>query len=98
MSSSYSSSRTVQYQAYGSAGGGLQTNLVSGMSSAGAICTTQIRDAREREKREIGLLNDRLADYIEKVSGGNSTYMGLSLRSAWQDTTALPTALRSVIA
>ena len=43
--------------------------LVSGMSSAGAICTTQIRDAREREKREIGLLNDRLADYIEKVSG-----------------------------
>ncbi|CAL2043469.1 CBN-IFC-1 protein [Caenorhabditis brenneri] len=67
MSSSYSSSRTVQYQAYGSAGGGLQTNLVSGMSSAGAICTTQIRDAREREKREIGLLNDRLADYIEKV-------------------------------
>lgn len=47
--------------------GGIPTNLVSGMSSAGAICTTQIRDAREREKREIGLLNDRLADYIEKV-------------------------------
>lgn len=67
MSSSYSSSRTVQYQAYGSAGGGLRNDLVSGMSSAGAICTTQLRDAREREKREIGLLNDRLADYIEKV-------------------------------
>ncbi|CAO4378530.1 unnamed protein product [Caenorhabditis nigoni] len=67
--STYSSSRTVQYQAYGSNSvqNNTQYNLVSGMSSAGAICTTQIRDAREREKREIGLLNDRLADYIEKV-------------------------------
>uniref|UniRef100_A0A8R1DXX4 IF rod domain-containing protein n=1 Tax=Caenorhabditis japonica TaxID=281687 RepID=A0A8R1DXX4_CAEJA len=42
-------------------------HLVSGMSSAGAICTTALRDAREKEKREIGILNDRLADYIEKV-------------------------------
>ncbi|CAI2352823.1 unnamed protein product [Caenorhabditis sp. 36 PRJEB53466] len=36
-------------------------------SGADSICTTRIRDDREREKREIGLLNDRLADYIEKV-------------------------------
>ncbi|CAB3400600.1 unnamed protein product [Caenorhabditis bovis] len=41
--------------------------LASGISTAGVICTTSIRDNREREKREIGLLNDRLADYIEKV-------------------------------
>ncbi|ULT79417.1 hypothetical protein L3Y34_010205 [Caenorhabditis briggsae] len=63
MSRTYSEGRGLASGAYTSGFGG----LVSGMSSAGAICTTQIRDAREREKREIGLLNDRLADYIEKV-------------------------------
>uniref|UniRef100_A0A1I7U7J9 IF rod domain-containing protein n=1 Tax=Caenorhabditis tropicalis TaxID=1561998 RepID=A0A1I7U7J9_9PELO len=64
MSRTYSEGRGLASGAFASGFGG---GLVSGMSSAGAICTTQIRDAREREKREIGLLNDRLADYIEKV-------------------------------
>lgn len=63
MSRTYSEGRGLASGTYASGFG----QLVSGMSSAGAICTTQIRDAREREKREIGLLNDRLADYIEKV-------------------------------
>ncbi|EGT43922.1 hypothetical protein CAEBREN_31744, partial [Caenorhabditis brenneri] len=63
-SRTYSEGRGFASGAYTSGFGG---GLVSGISSAGAICTTQIRDAREREKREIGLLNDRLADYIEKV-------------------------------
>ncbi|KAF1754192.1 hypothetical protein GCK72_020752 [Caenorhabditis remanei] len=62
-------SQTIAHHHYGGAASGTfhRNDLVSGMSSAGAICTTQIRDAREREKREIGMLNDRLADYIEKV-------------------------------
>lgn len=68
--STYAAYTTSTYQGRGLASGTYASGfgqLVSGMSSAGAICTTQIRDAREREKREIGLLNDRLADYIEKV-------------------------------
>ncbi|CAI2355583.1 unnamed protein product [Caenorhabditis sp. 36 PRJEB53466] len=66
LSRTYSEGRGLASGAYVT-GGLISGNLVSGMSSAGAICTSHIRDAREREKREIGLLNDRLADYIEKV-------------------------------
>ncbi|CAD6188777.1 unnamed protein product [Caenorhabditis auriculariae] len=43
----------------------VQRSGVSGLS--GGICTVAIRENREREKREIGVLNDRLASYIEKV-------------------------------
>ncbi|VDP13165.1 unnamed protein product [Onchocerca flexuosa] len=43
------------------------SSLTSGMSPFGQNAASTIRDAREREKKEMSDLNDRLADYIEKV-------------------------------
>uniref|UniRef100_A0A915ES87 Uncharacterized protein n=1 Tax=Ditylenchus dipsaci TaxID=166011 RepID=A0A915ES87_9BILA len=45
------------------------SSLTSGGLSpyAGSTAATSIRDAREREKKEMSDLNDRLASYIEKV-------------------------------
>uniref|UniRef100_A0A915ASE7 Intermediate filament protein ifa-1 n=1 Tax=Parascaris univalens TaxID=6257 RepID=A0A915ASE7_PARUN len=39
----------------------------SGMSPFGSNAASTIRDSREREKKEMSDLNDRLATYIEKV-------------------------------
>lgn len=39
----------------------------SGLSPFGQNAASTIRDSREREKKEMSDLNDRLASYIEKV-------------------------------
>lgn len=44
------------------------SSTLSGMSPYGQHAASSIRDAREREKKEMSDLNDRLANYIEKVS------------------------------
>ncbi|MFH4975572.1 hypothetical protein AB6A40_002281 [Gnathostoma spinigerum] len=43
------------------------SSMASGMSPFGQNAASTIRDAREREKKEMSDLNDRLASYIEKV-------------------------------
>lgn len=40
---------------------------ISGGSPFGQNAASTIRDSREREKKEMSDLNDRLATYIEKV-------------------------------
>lgn len=52
---------------------GSTTSLTSGagmlsVSPFGQNAASTIRDSREREKKEMSDLNDRLATYIEKVS------------------------------
>ena len=46
--------------------------MTSSVSGGGGVSpfganAAQIRDARDREKKELSDLNDRLASYIEKV-------------------------------
>ncbi|KHN73556.1 Intermediate filament protein ifa-1 [Toxocara canis] len=48
-------------------GTGSMTGGGSGMSPFGQNAASTIRDSREREKKEMSDLNDRLATYIEKV-------------------------------
>uniref|UniRef100_A0A0N5AIC8 Intermediate filament tail domain protein n=1 Tax=Syphacia muris TaxID=451379 RepID=A0A0N5AIC8_9BILA len=43
----------------------------SGMSPFGQNAASTIRDSREREKKEMSDLNDRLASYIEKLKAQN---------------------------
>lgn len=43
------------------------SSSLSGMSPFGQHAASSIRDAREREKKEMSDLNDRLATYIEKA-------------------------------
>lgn len=43
------------------------SSSISGVSSFGQGAASSVRDAREKEKKEISDLNDRLAAYIEKV-------------------------------
>ncbi|CAD6190659.1 unnamed protein product [Caenorhabditis auriculariae] len=43
------------------------SSVASGLSPYGQNAASTIRDAREREKKEIMDLNDKLANYIEKV-------------------------------
>jgi hypothetical protein len=43
------------------------SQIGSGMSPFGQNAASTIRDAREREKKDMADLNDRLANYIEKV-------------------------------
>ncbi|GMR61623.1 hypothetical protein PMAYCL1PPCAC_31818, partial [Pristionchus mayeri] len=71
--STYSASSTTSY---GSPLSGTRTlkivnemgsSTLSGMSPYGQHAASSIRDAREREKKEMSDLNDRLANYIEKV-------------------------------
>lgn len=47
-----------------------ETSSISGglLSPYGSTAAATIRDAREREKKEMSELNDRLASYIEKVA------------------------------
>ena len=45
----------------------MTTGSLSGLSPFGQNAASAIRDAREREKKEMSDLNDRLASYIEKV-------------------------------
>eukprot|EP00080_Pristionchus_pacificus_P001492 PDM61512.1 hypothetical protein PRIPAC_50954 [Pristionchus pacificus] len=54
------SPRTVQNIASG-------YTMYSGMSPYGQYASMSIRDGREREKKQMSELNDRLANYIEKV-------------------------------
>lgn len=44
------------------------SSVASGLSPYGQNAASTIRDAREREKKEMSDLNDKLASYIEKVS------------------------------
>ncbi|GMT36943.1 hypothetical protein PFISCL1PPCAC_28240, partial [Pristionchus fissidentatus] len=71
--STYSASSTTSY---GSPLSGARTlkivnemgsSNLSGLSPYGQHAASSIRDAREREKKEMSDLNDRLANYIEKV-------------------------------
>lgn len=44
------------------------SSISSGLSPyAGSTTASTVRDAREREKKQMSDLNDRLASYIEKV-------------------------------
>lgn len=45
------------------------SSISSGLFSpyGGSTATSTIRDNREREKKDLSDLNDRLASYIEKV-------------------------------
>ncbi|WKY00964.1 hypothetical protein Q1695_015179 [Nippostrongylus brasiliensis] len=43
------------------------SSIASGLSPYGQNAASTIRDAREREKKEMSDLNDKLASYIEKV-------------------------------
>lgn len=43
------------------------SSVGSGLSPFGQNAASTIRDAREREKKDMAELNDRLASYIEKV-------------------------------
>ncbi|CAJ0938057.1 unnamed protein product, partial [Mesorhabditis belari] len=43
------------------------SGIGSGLSPFGQNAASTIRDSREREKKDLGDLNDRLASYIEKV-------------------------------
>uniref|UniRef100_A0A0N5CC33 Intermediate filament tail domain protein n=1 Tax=Strongyloides papillosus TaxID=174720 RepID=A0A0N5CC33_STREA len=43
------------------------SRIGSGLSPFGQNAASTIRDSREREKKEMSDLNDKLADYIEKV-------------------------------
>jgi intermediate filament protein if len=44
------------------------SNIISGLGSPyGQNVASTIRDSREREKKEMCDLNDKLANYIEKV-------------------------------
>ncbi|CAI5450547.1 unnamed protein product [Caenorhabditis angaria] len=45
----------------------LRSGAGSGLSGFGPNAASTIRDSREREKKEMSDLNDRLASYIEKV-------------------------------
>lgn len=49
----------------------------SGLSPFGQSAASAIRDSREREKKEMSDLNDKLASYIEKVRLSNENTMGL---------------------
>ena len=44
------------------------SSVASGLSPYGGSTASAIRDAREREKKEMSDLNDKLASYIEKVT------------------------------
>lgn len=45
----------------------MRSGAGSGLSPFGQNAASTIRDSREREKKEMSDLNDRLASYIEKV-------------------------------
>lgn len=45
----------------------ITTGYYSGSSPFGNSAASTIRDNREREKKELSQLNDRLASFIEKV-------------------------------
>uniref|UniRef100_A0A914VL65 IF rod domain-containing protein n=1 Tax=Plectus sambesii TaxID=2011161 RepID=A0A914VL65_9BILA len=67
----------------------------SGLSPFGQNAASTIRDAREREKKDMADLNDRLANYIEKVRFLEAQNRKLAadleaLRSRWgKDTTSV---------
>lgn len=49
----------------------MRSGAGSGLSPFGQNAASTIRDSREREKKEMSDLNDRLASYIEKVCNRN---------------------------
>lgn len=74
---SFNRTVTTSTQNYGAPGSGNRvlkivtemssSSVASGLSPYGQNAASTIRDNREREKKEIMELNDRLASYIEKV-------------------------------
>lgn len=74
---SFNRTVTSSSQNYGAPGSGNRvlkivtethsSSVSSGLSPYGQNAASTIRDNREREKKEIMELNDRLASYIEKV-------------------------------
>ncbi|TMS36309.1 hypothetical protein L596_003503 [Steinernema carpocapsae] len=77
------------------------SSMSSGMSPFGQNAASTIRDAREREKKEMSDLNDRLASYIEKVRFLEAQNRKLSadldmLRSRWgKDTSSIKSMYES---
>ncbi|EYB95356.1 hypothetical protein Y032_0161g3389 [Ancylostoma ceylanicum] len=71
------------------------SSVASGLSPYGQNAASTIRDAREREKKEMSDLNDKLASYIEKVRFLEAQNRKLSadldmLRSRWgKDTSSV---------
>ncbi|KAK6766170.1 hypothetical protein RB195_025835 [Necator americanus] len=71
------------------------SSVTSGLSPYGQNAASTIRDAREREKKEMSDLNDKLASYIEKVRFLEAQNRKLSadlemLRSRWgKDTSSV---------
>ncbi|VDO94502.1 unnamed protein product [Heligmosomoides polygyrus] len=60
----------------------MRSGAGSALSPFGQNAASTIRDSREREKKEMSDLNDRLASYIEKARWAKSTDLD-ALRSKW---------------
>ncbi|VDO22533.1 unnamed protein product [Heligmosomoides polygyrus] len=63
----------------------MRSGAGSGLSQFGQNAASTIRDSREREKKEMSDLNDRLASYIEKARSQNRKLATdlEALRSKW---------------
>lgn len=77
------------------------STISGGASPFGQNAASAVRDSREREKKEMRELNDRLASYIEQVRFLEAQNRKLAadldlLRSRWgKDTTSVKTLYES---